>query len=210
MSLSASVKSQIALLISFLRILEVLRWHSRVPEDTGGASAMVEKENATGFTMPSKIQQYRFEIARLKWSYYNWQLRHRVLCCWVNSTSSKTNTIEMVSNGVMYGRKNNTAHQLELPERTRTTWYLPPRLPTLNPHSMVPAIPITSWSAVVVPFFLFIGTAIVPVNMSRPTIHCDLLKYVSSQMIFEASINAEINSRCPEDPLAMGKWDFRH
>jgi hypothetical protein len=26
---------------------------------------MVEKENATGFTMSSKIQQYKFEIARL-------------------------------------------------------------------------------------------------------------------------------------------------
>ena len=31
----------------------------------GGASAMLEKENTIGFTMPSKIQQYRFEIAQL-------------------------------------------------------------------------------------------------------------------------------------------------
>jgi len=42
-----------------------LFWHFRVPEDTGGASAMLEKEDMMGFTAPSKIQQGRFEIAWL-------------------------------------------------------------------------------------------------------------------------------------------------
>jgi hypothetical protein len=34
-------------------------------------------------------------------------------------------------------------------------------------------------------------------------IHHNLLKYVLSQMILEESIKVEINSWCPEDPLAQ-------
>jgi hypothetical protein len=32
----------------------------------------------------------------------------------------------------------------------------------------------------------------------------DLLEYVSSQITLEASMKAETNSRCPEDPRAVG------
>jgi hypothetical protein len=39
--------------------------------------------------------------------------------------------------------------------------------------------------------------------------HQDLLEYVSSQIILEASIKAEINRRWPEEPLAAGKRAFR-
>jgi len=45
--------------------------------------------------------------------------------------------------------------------------------------------------------------------MPWPTIHHDLLEYVSSQMIFEESMNAEINKRCPEEPLAAGNRAFK-
>jgi len=48
-----------------LSILDALFWHSWVLEDTGGALAMLEKEDMTGFIVPSKIQQGRFEIAQL-------------------------------------------------------------------------------------------------------------------------------------------------
>ena len=65
MESSATIKSLTAPSISFLTALEALLWRFWVPEDTGGASAMLEKENVTGFTVPSKIQQYGFEIAWL-------------------------------------------------------------------------------------------------------------------------------------------------
>jgi hypothetical protein len=45
--------------------------------------------------------------------------------------------------------------------------------------------------------------------MPWPTIHHDLLEHISSQIIFEASMNAEINKRCPEDPLAAGNRAFK-
>jgi hypothetical protein len=36
----------------------------------------------------------------------------------------------------------------------------------------------------------------------------DLLEYVSSQITFDASMNAETNKRCPDDPRAVGKRAF--
>jgi len=57
MLLSAIIKSSTAPSISFLSTVEALLWHSQVLEDTGGASAMLEKEEKTGFTMRSETQQ---------------------------------------------------------------------------------------------------------------------------------------------------------
>jgi len=38
-------------------MVEALLWCSRVLEDTAGASAMLEKEEKTGFTMRGETQQ---------------------------------------------------------------------------------------------------------------------------------------------------------
>ena len=39
------------------------------------------------------------------------------------------------------------------------------------------------------------GEGVTEANIVWPTTHQDLLEYVSSQIIFEASMNAEINNR---------------
>jgi hypothetical protein len=53
----AVIKALIASSISFVSAVEALLWRSRVPEVTGGASAMLEKEEKTGFMVRSKTQQ---------------------------------------------------------------------------------------------------------------------------------------------------------
>ena len=46
--------------------VEALLWHSQVPEDTGGALAMLgKKKEMTGFTVHSETQQDGFIITRL-------------------------------------------------------------------------------------------------------------------------------------------------
>ena len=44
--------------------------------------------------------------------------------------------------------------------------------------------------------------------MPCPTTAHDLFEYVSSHRILLASMNAERNSLCPEDPRACGKRDL--
>jgi hypothetical protein len=44
--------------------------------------------------------------------------------------------------------------------------------------------------------------------LDRPTKHHDLLEYVSSQMIFERALNAEINKQYFEEHLAAGNRTF--